>query len=168
MNKCVFVVGPESTGSKLISRILADALGVVQYSQWDGTGCVDNGKDKLCHRSLPYGIPPRYPDIADWINKHRDDYELFFVITTRDITLSETSRIKRFPKNLGQVRRETKHAKMIISELLKSNNKCYIFSYETFMFLQIDYLRKLYEFLGIDSTFIPELIDGNVRRIRQA
>jgi hypothetical protein len=33
------------------------------------------------------------------------------------------------------------------------------------MFLQKVYLNKLYQFLDIESDFIPELIDGNYSKI---
>lgn len=66
---------------------------------------------------------------------------------------------------MEQVKGESLNAKVIISELLGSEQKCFIFSYESFMFLELEYLRRLYKFLGIESDFIPEIADGNKRRL---
>lgn len=134
--KCVFVVGPESSGSMLIAKIISHALNIDQYGEWNGAGWSDKGMHKVCHRSLPYLIPPQYPDIDKWIHKNQHDYDIFFVITTRDITISEVSRIKRFSKTLEQVQKESKRASEIICELINSGQKYYIWSYETFMFLK--------------------------------
>lgn len=163
--KCVFIIGPESSGSMLIARMLAEVLGIERYGKWNGVGWVDKGKHKVCHRSLPFNIPPQYPDITKWISNNEQDYEIYFVITTRDITISEVSRIKRFPKTMEQVQKESKKAKDSITELLSSDEKCFVFSYEAFMFLKLAYLRRLYKFLGIDSEFIPDIVDGNKRRL---
>lgn len=159
--KCVFVIGPESSGSKLIAKIISHALNIDQYGEWNGMGWTENGMHKVCHRSLPFLIPPQYPDIEKWIHDNQRDYDIFFVITTRDITLSEISRIKRFKKTSTQVQEESKRANEIIRDLIKSRQKYYIWSYETFMFLEMDYLKLLYNFLGINSDYMPALIDGN-------
>jgi len=44
-----------------------------------------------------------------------------------------------------------------------------ILSYETFMFLGIDYLHELYRTLGIDSSFMPpDVVDANAKHVRAA
>jgi len=164
-NKCVFTIGPESTGSMLVAKIIADVLGVETYGQWNGVGWIDKGANKVCHRSLPFNIPPQYPDIEQWISSNQESHDIFFVLTTRDITLSEKSRINRFGKNLHQVGLESIQAKNRILNLLNSEQKCFIFSYETFMYLELGYLKELYRFLGVESDFIPKLIDGNKKSL---
>ncbi len=62
-NKCLIVIGPEGTGSKLIARTLAHALGIKNFKDWAGNGWIDNGTHKVCHRSLPFGTPPVFPDL---------------------------------------------------------------------------------------------------------
>ena len=164
-NKCVFTIGPESTGSMLVAKIIADVLGVERYGQWNGVGWIDKGTNKVCHRSLPFNIPPQYPNIEQWISSNQESYDIFFVLTTRDITLSEKSRINRFGKNLHQVGLESIQAKNRILDLLNSEQKCFIFSYETFMYLELGYLKELYRFLDVESEFIPTLIDGNRKKL---
>lgn len=159
------MIGPEGTGSKLIARIISQALGIKGFDEWSGNGWCDSGQHKICHRSLPYKNPPRYPDIGRWILENKAEYEIVFVVTTRDITLSEMSRTKRFGKSSMQVHNESETAKFMIKNLINSGNQYYIWSYETFMFLGIDYLKLLYGFLGIESDFCPSLMDGNRKKL---
>lgn len=154
------VIGPECSGSKLIARICAHVLGIQTYESFGGHDFI-NEKHKVCHRSLPFSIPPQYPNIEDWITRNETSFELFFILTTRDISISELSRVRRFNKSIKQVRKESDDAKTIMISLLKSQPNCFIWSYETFMFLRMAYLQKLYQFLGVQSDFIPEIIDGN-------
>ena len=66
--KCIFVIGPESSGSMLIARILAHTLGIIKFGKWSGYGKVEDNTHKIIHRSLPYHLnPPEYPDIEKWI-----------------------------------------------------------------------------------------------------
>lgn len=163
--KCVFVLGPEGSGSKLAARICADALGIRAFERWDGDGWCDEGFHRVLHRSLPYGDPPRFPDVVQWIRSHEDEFDLCFVITTRDRTLSEYSRLSRFPKSRQQVRAESEDAKATMVEVMRSGEKYLVWSYETFMFLETAYLEELHRFLGVESDFAPRLVDGNETRV---
>ena len=165
-NKCVFTVGPESTGSMLVARILAHVLEIEPYGQWNGVGWNDRGKHRICHRSLPFDIPPRYPNIDQWISSNEGDYDLYFVLTTREIALSESSRMSRFKKPNDQVECESIRAREIMADIMQRDVNLFIWSYETFMFLGIDYLRMLYRFIGVESDFIPALVDGNKKKIK--
>lgn len=49
--------------------------------------------------------------------------------------------------------------------IINSRHKYIIWSYETFMFLREGYLNSLYEFIGVESEFIPNLIDANIGKI---
>lgn len=164
--KCVFVIGPEGSGSKLVARIIAHALDISPFGEWQGNGWCRSDAHIICHRSLPYLLPPRYPDIGKWILEYSPEYDLYFVLTTRDITLSELSRVSRFGKSPDQVVHESSMARQIMAGLLSSSDcRCFIWSYETFMFLGHDYLQLLYHYLGANSDFCPELDDGNRKRL---
>ncbi len=163
--KCVFVFGPESSGSMLIAKICSHVLGVEEYGEWRGVGWSDKGSHKVYHRSQPYHAPPRYTDIDEWIVDNKKGYDLFFVLTTRDRTISELSRIERFAKSLKQVEMESEEAKKKMTQVIHSDQPLFIWSYETFMFLGKDYLKLLYEFLGLQSDFIPPIKDANKKRI---
>ena len=164
-NKCVFVMGPEGSGSKLAARLCADALGISPFGEWDGNGWCEGQSCKVLHRSLPYGDPPRFPDIAQWVARNEGDSDLYFVLTTRDQTLSEYSRLSRFPKSLSQLHAESEHAQAAMAEVMRSGQKYFIWSYETFMLLGADYLGDLHLFLAAESGSLPQLVDGNAARI---
>lgn len=164
-NKCVFVIGPESSGSKLVARICSHVLQIQDFDDWNGTAWSDRGEHKVCHRSLPYNLPPKFPDIEEWISTHHESYDLCFILTTRDITLSELSRIERFSKSKPQVEAESAKAREIMLDVLRKPYPVLIWSYETFMFLGLAYLKQLYQFLGVQSDFCPPIIDGNRKRL---
>jgi len=50
---------------------------------------------------------------------------------------------------------------------MRSHQKYLLWSYESFMFLKQDYLALLYNFLDVNSDFMPELKDGNVGKVVQ-
>jgi len=166
-NKCVFVIGPESSGSMLIARICSHVLNIQRYGEWNGVAWSDKGSHKVCHRSLPYGNPPQYPDIKRWVSENEKDYDLYFILTTRDITISEISRFNRWSKPIEQSQLESAKAKEIIATVINAGHSFFIWSYETFMYLEGSYLDILYQFLGVKSDFIPELIDANPGKIGQ-
>ena len=166
MNKCVFILGPESSGSKLIARICSHVLTIQKYGDWKGNKCSDNGNCKVCHYSLPNGLnPPVFPDVSGLIASNTERFDIYFVLTTRDMTISELSRQRRFGKLPEQVAAESAAAREILANLLNSGQKCFIWSYETFVFLGDVYLQQLYAFLGVDSDFAPLITDGNQKYI---
>ena len=124
IRKAIFVVGPESSGSTYIAKVISQNLDV---SPWSGRGfncCDDPFCDKnngylypcrtidniVCHRSVPYG-GSNYPPIEEW----KKIYNCYFVICTRDISISEISRNRRFRKNLATCRTESSKAQDIRS-----------------------------------------------------
>lgn len=160
-NKCVFVIGPESTGSMLVAKICAHVMGIHPYGEWNGVAWSDTGTHKVCHRSLPYGTPPEYPSIEQWVAENASTHELYFILTTRDITISELSRFERWSRPFDQSRAESDTARKIMSEVIDGKHDYLVWSYESFMFLGRGYLDGLYKFLNVESSFCPELIDAN-------
>ncbi len=168
-DKCVFVLGPESTGSMLAARVCAHVLKIRDFDDWDGVGWCESEivGHKVLHRSLPYGLnPPEYPDI-DLLKKENQHYHQYFVITTRDISLASISKRHRFGKSKQMVAAEMEKAKSIITTVMNSKTNNIIWSYESFMYLELAYLKKLYHFLGVESDFVPLLKDGNKKRLQR-
>jgi hypothetical protein len=165
--KCVFVVGPESSGSTYVARIVSTALG---RPGWNGRGfnccgeaMCDQPSDHVypctpvpngvlvCHRSLPFA-GSAYPPIRQW----KAAYDPRWIVCTRDITISELSRQTRMGKPAQQCSQQSDQAQAIIrSDILGSSDQTFIWSYETFMFLRDSYLNRLLTFLGIQQA--PEL-----------
>ena len=165
-NKCVLVTGPESSGSRLIARIASEVLNVQRFKDYSGMGTSYRGKNKVEHISLPSGPSIFYPDIDLWINQNKD-FDLYFILATRDINISKLSKMNKFARKKREVDKESKRAEEITSRIIKSGIKYFIWSYETFMFLQKDYLDLLYDFLGVESDFMPELKDGNLKYLKR-
>ena len=165
-NKCVFVIGPESSGSTLIARIISANLNQHDFADYNGTNFnAEHLPHRVCHRSLPSRNPrvPDWPDIDEWLNEFKD-CQIFFVLCTRDIHISERSRLVRgFSLSQQNLHAESQRAKEIIIDLLGRELDCFLWSYETFMYLERDYLRLLNRFLGIEADFMPTLQDGNLK-----
>lgn len=166
-DKCIFVIGTESSGSMYIAKIISHVLGVQEYGTWDGGAwsASENSKNLVCHRSQPYGADNTFSDIKKW-NEEYSEYDIKYVICTRDITISEFSRKKRWPnRNFNKFPDESNKAKNIIYYVM-NNNSYMIWSYETFMFLKEPYLFSLYNFLDVKSNFIPrDIKDANKKYI---
>jgi hypothetical protein len=174
---CIFVIGPESSGSTLIAKIISTALN--GNSEWNGRGfnCCNSATCDLdndfvypcsevehlvCHRSLPFMLEPKWPPIKKW----QKTYDARFIICTRDTTISQLSVASRFKRKAETIVDHQKTAKQIVAELLDSEEKCFIWSYETFMCLHENYLQELFKFLKIESNYFPETLkDANVKYI---
>lgn len=169
-NKIVFVIGPESSGSQLIAKIIAHVLNVRKYTDWKGGGWAiaqtENFDNNVVHRSLPDGgLETLYPDIDEWVNKYNNK-EIYFVLTTRDQNIVALSKKRRFNRTNKDCEMNRKKSREIL-EYVIANFRYFIWSYETFLYLQESYLKILYNFLGEDSDFHIELYDGNKKYIRK-
>ncbi|NQS99660.1 MAG: hypothetical protein HQ595_01135 [Candidatus Omnitrophica bacterium] len=164
--KCVLVTGPEGSGSRLVARIISQVLGIQEFELYNGIGASYKGKHRVEHFSLPSGPQAIYPDIKTKIENNKG-FELYLVLATRDINISGLSRMNQYGKKKRAVAIECLRAQSIISGMLSEPVKSFIWSYETFMFLKRAYLNLLYEFLGVESDFLPELIDGNKKYLKR-
>ena len=162
--KCIYIIGPESSGSVLVAKIVAHNLGIADYGTWNGFGIIKDTKNKVIHRSLPYGKESIYPDIDSLYEKNRV-FQQLFILTTRDNKISKISKMERFKKTKQTVNKENNKAKSIFLHIMDTY-KFFLFSYETFMFLGKPYLNQLNKWVGTDKFFCPELIDGNEKRIK--
>jgi len=50
-----FVVGPETSGTRLISKIIAEDASIPNASRWEAGGVIADSKDAIFHVSLPWG-----------------------------------------------------------------------------------------------------------------
>ena len=163
---CIFITGPESSGSTLAARIISNALG---FESWNGRGfnCCNDGQcdahngyttpckptDPLvCHRSLPFRH--HWPPIEEW-NKI---YDGKYIICTRDNTISRRSQLNRFGwKSTELLYSEGKQAKDILRSLVKDEHiPTFIWSYETYILLGNTYLELLADFINIPRENFKE------------
>lgn len=181
--RCVFVHGPESSGSRLIAKIVAHVLGVHPYEKWNAIGwshgdrplgevseaaqqrAVAARQDTVCHRSLPYDNAVTYPDIDRLLAMNRDA-ACAFILTTRDAGIVELSKRRRFRRSAEECRANRERSRELLAAVIRRKLPHFIWSYETFMYLREDYLRLLYAFLGVESDFFPpQLVDGNAKYV---
>jgi hypothetical protein len=182
--RCVFVVGPESSGSRLAAKIVAHVLGVHAYGHWarpvgwshsdlphgNVSDSVQNNAvaartDTVCHRSLPYGRKGVYPDLERWCSMNSDALTQF-VITTRDVSIVDRSKRIRFNRTESLCKLNRQRSRQWIAAVLQRKLPYFIWSYETLVYLREDYLRQLYAFLGVESDFVPpDLFDGNQKYV---
>jgi hypothetical protein len=161
MNKVFVIIGPEGSGSKLCARIIAHSLHIADFYKWEGFLWAPNSTNKpvfvnkigVLHRSIPSGKEKFVIDISDFFKK---DLDPVFIYTTRDNNISAKSR------NYSKSERE--HWKEINKKIYKQiqSHKNILFSYESLMLLQEEYLYNIYKKLNIKSTFVPSnLLDAN-------
>merc|ERR1719232_2570893 len=55
----------------------------------------------------------------------------------------------------------------VIFSLMPSNNRVILVSYETLMYLKDPYIKMLYEKLDIESEYMPNFKDGNVKYLKR-
>jgi hypothetical protein len=166
--KAYIITGPESSGSVFISRVVSYVVGKdASYGQWDGYGM--NGKigdDIVClHRSQPYANAETYYTLEQY-QEDFSGYDIYFIVTTRDMHISAISKAKRFKRNQKEILENKKVSREILTRIMSSNEKSFVWSYETMLYLGEAYFKKLYEFLKVDSSFVPgDMKDGNKKYI---
>jgi len=178
--RCVFVIGSESSGSTLIAQIISAALN--GDAGWSGRGfnCCDSAfcdrendfsqpcsevEHLVCHRSLPFGLEPEWPPLKAW----QSGYDAYFILCTRDSTIAALSVKKRFQRKPETITGHQQKAKEIMEEVLRSEAKSFLWSYETFMFLKESYLQEVYSFLDLKSDYLPsEIKDANPKYINHS
>jgi hypothetical protein len=156
---CIFITGPESSGSTLVAKIIAQVLG---NPTWSGRGfnccddaqCdADNGyinpcrkvERLVCHRSLPF--KHYWPPFDAWKEKYNGKY----IICTRDKTICRYSQLTRFSwKDEKILKEEEKKVSLLLDDLINSEDtSTFIWSYETYVLLGKTYLNLLADYLEI-------------------
>jgi hypothetical protein len=165
--KAIFIIGAESTGSTLVSRICGHVLCGAPMAKGEKALWADEQGNEVWHVSLPSGAAASFPDIDLWIEKYKDTHDIRFILTTRDITLSEYSRRGRFMRRgEAEVKDQSAKARDIMCHAMTLGYPWHIVSYETLMFLGQPYVELIYDFIGVESDFAPSLRDGNLKRLQ--
>lgn len=167
--KCIMVIGPSSTGSMLIAKTIAAALGIAEWGKWNGVQWAKPRETKghnIFHLSIPNPNKEFYEMNLDEWARILDGHDLYYILTTRDENCSNLSRVNRWNLSQEKIDSDKIITRQVINTILLSKYKSMIWSYETFMFLENDYLTELWKFLEFDSNFIPPLEDGNKKYIK--
>ena len=163
MKNALVILGYESSGSVFISKVVSHVLGKCNFfGEWNGYGFNGEIGDQLVilHRSIPYGRPKRWHDNPKEIKKIFGDYELRFIICTRDPTISQLSRIRRFGGSSSDYFDDTSRATSLFAKVIRKY-PFYIWNFETMLTLGTSYFDDLYKWLNIESDFYPNVKDAN-------
>jgi len=163
VKNAVVILGYESSGSVFISKVVSHVLGKCDsFGEWNGYGFNGEIGDQLVilHRSIPYGRPKRWHDNPEEIKEIFADYELRFIICTRDPTISQLSRIQRFGGSFSVYIGDTSRATSLFAKVM-GKYSFYIWNFETMLTLGNFYFDDLYKWLDIESEFYPNVENAN-------
>ena len=163
------IVGPESSGSVFISRVISRVVGACEhFGQWNGHGfhASADGRILLLHRSLPYQRPKRFDTAEQLLAPFTGCDTLKVVLCTRDPTISLLSKQRRFGDDpAAEGAADLARAVPVFAELLRRADSL-IWSYETMLLLGNEAFALLYDWLGVESSFLPDVIDANRAYLR--
>lgn len=163
--RAFLVIGPESSGTRLLTRILIQAgcLGQSGHSQrWDGADPV--GDPIVWRRSFPHA--GRWPNLPSIIQRLRDlEYELHTVVTTRDWWAMARSQNNghQHVSSMEEAFSHIQEAYRLIFLGISVADACYtMVSYESLVLRGRAYLAWLMPHLGLP---VPEigLYDANAK-----
>ncbi|WP_422048935.1 hypothetical protein [Shimia sp.] len=169
MKRLLIVTGFESSGSVFLARVASHVLQKCKtFGAWDGYGWNgDRGDDLvIIHRSMPYSRGPKkwFEELQDEI-KDLADYDVRFVICTRDLSISRTSRQLRFGGATATYKADDARARDIFANIMQTH-EYYIFSFESALALREIYYQDFYKWLGVESSFSPPLFDANAPYVK--
>jgi hypothetical protein len=94
--------------------------------------------------------------------------DLYFVLTTRYYAFSNISKRNRFNRTNEDIANNSKESRLILSEIIKSSEKYFIWNYETMLYLKDVYFDLLYKFIESDSKYYPQnVVDGNIKYVKK-
>ena len=164
VKKAFIITGPECSGSVFISQVIANCLGATKnINDWNGFGRCKSivPNIEVLHRSQPSG-PFKYTTLKEFKNEYRGA-KLYFILTTRYHEFSNLSKIRRFKRCKQDIEFNMAHSKLILSEIIKSKEKYFIWNYETMLYLNENYFDILYDFLEVSKRNYPKIKDGNIK-----
>lgn len=153
----VLVFGPESSGSALITRIVGLHMGI-KIGGYGRAVCLD---DVIEHTSLPCGKKSKFPPVDEMVLEFTH-----VIITTRDTTISQLSKGRRFKKLRMHSEMENRFAAEFIRKVMEQDVNYFIWSYETFMLLGDPYLNTLLDWLDLKPVPYEHITDQNKKYIK--
>lgn len=147
--KKYLVVGLTSSCTKIVAKMIAMNLGIINYADdWDGRHDIESEDFLVSHRSLPHGH--RKSDNR-WIDPALCFEYDYVVIVTRDINCSRLSTIKDHQPNKKLAMKEAERGISLLQEIVSFNSHIYFFSYETAQILQEYYTYPFLQNIGIEK-----------------
>lgn len=166
VKKAIFIVGVESSGTKLAASIIAKALNILPGNSKDGKSQVWYGGHGaafdegilVLHRSLPHGVEyPYFPNlwaISSFLKSSThfgrcNDVRL--VVVTRDQNIALRSKLMHHQHFSREAVMEQAYGTAILQSLLAPPfiGPVFVWSHESFLMLREGYARQLVEFVTI-------------------
>lgn len=162
MKRAYFVLGPESTGTRLLTEILIDV------------GCVgdvghDQRHDKIpptddmivWRRSFPHS--GQWPRVGEMINQVSSlGYKSYAVVTIRDMTATIDSQMATWGRTKEEAIDSIRTAYVFIFECLARFHVPYIIvSYESLVQWKEVALKELFPIIGLDPPEKVNVYDAN-------
>ncbi|MAX74275.1 MAG: hypothetical protein CMH66_11520 [Nioella sp.] len=171
MRTAIVVTGFESSGSVFISKTISHVNGsCLTFGDWNGHGFNRPiGEDGIVlHRSIPYRRPRRWHDDPAELHEIFIGYDrIRFVLTTRDLSISIASRMRRFGGTTEDYLEDNRRTTRFLQSIMAREDH-FIWNYETMCAFQHVYFQQLYAWLGIESSFLPDVVDANRRFLSTA
>lgn len=161
----ILVYGPESTGTRLLTRILvaAGCNGDGTHGQRFDTDIPGDEEYIVWRRSFPHAR--RWPDIENMVERLREkDYKIFTFVTTRDWYPMLQSQINRgYAKDVNMSFQNAQNAyALIFSKLNKLGLRCAMFSYEALILEPRNYLSFMLSLVGLEPPDnFEKIVNGN-------
>tara|TARA_X000000950_G_scaffold79159_1_gene99587 strand:- start:19974 stop:20609 length:636 start_codon:yes stop_codon:yes gene_type:complete len=161
------VIGPESSGSYLITEIIANALGLADQNHNKYLHTLDNpiedNNNSLIHVSLPDGRPRKFFESPEEIINHflgenskYQESEVKIIFTTRDKNVQFLSKRLRFGDGFKDAKLDINKAVKIINNMILENKYPYIIiNYEAIILLGNSALIDLFDFIGVPNFLNP-------------
>lgn len=168
----IIITGPESSGSSFIGSVIAKAMKL--SNNWSGRAYCNNLEPDperkndtiILHRSLPF-FEDSYLTRTEYKTLFKN-YDIKYVITMRDISIVNTSKMRRFKRSANTVKINYEKSKVILADIMRYE-RYFIWNYETMIYMGDIYFHELYKFLGTDSTHIPNSVEnGNLKYLKSA
>ncbi|HPU98967.1 MAG TPA: hypothetical protein PLO53_13580, partial [Candidatus Hydrogenedentes bacterium] len=149
---------------------------------WDDPTKIVCDHSRVSRRSLPHGgeddsllrmvtdhplISRHFPDPVPFGKAlEKAGYDVYFVLTVRDQWVAKLSKIREHVfASWDRAEQEMAQSQQILNQIIREFPRCFVFSYESLMFLGAPYVQMLYQFLGITSDYVPPLRDANPKYV---
>lgn len=169
MSYMYIIIGPESSGSVFISKVIAYSLGITKtISDWNGHKVYPSKKNpKIFHISLPSKMENIFKNLND-LKKMFPNRKLKFIICTRYSPIANISQKNRFNRSDKIIKNNNKISKQILTDIIKKEQN-FIWNYETMLYLENTYFDLLYDFLKSKIIYYPDnIIDGNIKYLNNS
>lgn len=165
MKKAYLVVGPESSGTRMMTEIFVKGgcFGDFTHDQKLDNGDESNFKKDLIvwRRSYPHG--GQWPDLEFMYNYLKGrHYKVYVVVMTRDMHAMALSQVKTWKRVYdGAINSIRTAYATIFSQLLRANLPYIVVSYESLVQRGIEVLKKTLPLIDFEAPESFEFYDGN-------